>query len=48
MHSTLRFVLTAISVIVLTWPLLFWGKPTSSDHRTPLSHTETGLPELLW
>jgi hypothetical protein len=54
MHPILRVVLTALLVVVLAWPLLFWGKPALSDRRD--RYPEAGKPvfnkmprvELLW
>jgi hypothetical protein len=54
MHPILRVALTALFVIALSWPLLFWGKAALPDHKD--RQLETGQPiynnmprhDLLW
>ena len=46
MHPILRVALTTLCVIVLAWPLLFWGKPALPDRS--LQHVETGQPPLFY
>jgi hypothetical protein len=54
MHPILRVALTALFVIALSWPLLFWGKPALPDQRD--RYPEAGQPafnnmprhDLLW
>ena len=44
MHPSLRVALTVLLIVVLSWPLLFWGKPALSDRREELLAT-VGLKE---
>jgi hypothetical protein len=54
MHPFLRLALTVLILIVLAWPLLFWGKPALSNLRE--RYPEAGHPvfnkmpphDLLW
>ena len=54
MHPILRVALTVLFLIVLAWPLLFWGKPALSDRQD--RYPGAGQPvfnqmprhELLW
>ena len=46
MHPILRVALTALFVVALAWPLVFWGKPAMPDHSR--QHVETSQPPLLY
>jgi hypothetical protein len=55
MHPILRTALTALCVIALAWPLLFWGKPALPDlrdrdfaNRQPTMYNPMDRNQLLW
>ena len=53
MHTAIKVALTGACVLVLAWPLLFWGKPAlpgdgiMQQERELPSHI-IGRHELLW
>jgi len=54
MRTWIRVVWTAVIVIALAWPLLFWGKAASLDARSggsfqrPLLYNPLERHEQLW
>ena len=46
MHPILRVALTTLCVIVLAWPLLFWGKPAMTDRS--IQQFESSQPPLIY
>ena len=54
MRTWIRVVWTAVIVIALAWPLLFWGKAASLDGRSsenlqrPLLLNPLERHEILW
>ena len=54
MRTWIRLLWTAAILIALAWPLLFWGKAASLDHRSaenvqrPLLYNPLERHERLW
>jgi hypothetical protein len=54
MHLLIRIAWTAAAVVLVAWPLLFWGKPASPNQDNietippSLSYNPLQRPELLW
>jgi hypothetical protein len=53
MQTAIKIVLTAACVVVLAWPLLFWGKPALPgddvmQRERALPSNVIGRHELLW
>jgi hypothetical protein len=53
MPTAIKLVLTGLCVVVLSWPLLFWGKPALPEdgvmqRERALPSNVIGWHELLW
>jgi hypothetical protein len=54
MHTVIKTAWTAVIVIVVAWPLLFWGKPAlpefkrTNDIQSRLLNDLPHRQELLW
>jgi len=53
MHLWIRIAWTAAIVVLVAWPLLFWGKPASPNQdnvefQTSRSYNSLQRPELFW
>ena len=53
MPIAIKLVLTGLCVVVLSWPLLFWGKPALPEdgvmqRERALPSNVIGRHELLW
>jgi hypothetical protein len=54
MDMFIRIALTAAIVVLVAWPLLFWGKPALPNHsnietfQPSRSYNPLQRPELLW
>ena len=53
MHAAIKVILTGVCVVVLAWPLLFWGKPALpeggvTERERELPSNVIGRHELLW
>lgn len=53
MHTAIKVLLTGVCVVVLSWPLLFWGKPALPEdgvtqRERALPSNMIGRQEHLW
>ena len=53
MHTIIKATLTAACIVVLVWPLLFWGKPALPENNardTEQSQSYNLMPrhDVLW
>jgi hypothetical protein len=44
MHTIIKTALTAVCLVALVWPLLFWGKPALPEQGS--RHAEQTQPQL--